>query len=145
MWYVVFLGTKEHLELSLVLQTLPKAQRTQGIEFKTWINFFIWNTFKLISVRKIIQVINSIPWVRCASGNVLYSCIFHALRFWKIQFSPPNSTQTSLEFGNTSILRSVVLERSEQQDSLLDTLHQPRPRIWATGHLTYNKDYPMVG
>ena len=32
-------------------ETLPEAQRTQGIEFKTWINFFIWNTFKLISVR----------------------------------------------------------------------------------------------
>ena len=33
------------------------------------------------------------------------SSIFHALRFWKIQISPPNSTKTSLEFGNTSILR----------------------------------------
>ena len=40
---------------------------------------------------------------------------------------------------------SVVLERSEQQDSLLDTLHQPRPQIWATSHLTCDQDYPMVG
>ena len=30
-------------------------------------------TFKLISVRKMIQVIEAMPWVRCASGNVLKS------------------------------------------------------------------------
>ena len=29
-----------------------------------------WSTFELFTSEKIIQVINSIPWVRCASGNV---------------------------------------------------------------------------
>ena len=52
-------------------QTLPEAQPTQGIESVTWVIFFSQNSFKLISVRKMIQVIDSIPWVRCASGNVL--------------------------------------------------------------------------
>ena len=46
-------------------QTLPEAQRTQSIEFKTWIILFSWNHFKSISVRKIIQVIYLITWVRC--------------------------------------------------------------------------------
>ena len=32
-------------------KTLPEAQGTQGKEFKTWIIFFSWNYFKLISVR----------------------------------------------------------------------------------------------
>ena len=32
--------------------------------------FFSLNYFKSISVRNMIQVIDSIPWVRCASGNV---------------------------------------------------------------------------
>ena len=54
--------------------TLPEAKRTQGIESVTCMIFFRQNNFKLISVRNMIQVINSIPWVRCASGNVLYSC-----------------------------------------------------------------------
>ena len=53
-------------------KTLPEAQQTPGIEIKTWMIFFSWNYFKLISVRKIIQVIGSIPWVRCASGNIFY-------------------------------------------------------------------------
>ena len=29
-------------------------------------------TFKLISVRKIIQIIEAMLWVRCASGNVFW-------------------------------------------------------------------------
>ena len=33
-------------------------------------SFCTLNYFKFISVRNLIQVIDSIPWVRCASGNV---------------------------------------------------------------------------
>ena len=57
-------------KMFLVDKTLPEAQRTQGIESVTWMIFFSQNNFKLISVRNMIQVIDSIPWVRCASGNV---------------------------------------------------------------------------
>jgi hypothetical protein len=36
-----------------------------------WEKVVLWNWyFKLISVRNIIQAKDSIPWVRCASGNV---------------------------------------------------------------------------
>ena len=52
---------------------MPEAQQTQGIGSITWISIFSSNNFKFIPVRKIIQVINSIPWVRCASGNVYYT------------------------------------------------------------------------
>ena len=34
----------------------------------------IQDYFKLLSVRKLIQVRDAIPWVRCASGNV-WNCI----------------------------------------------------------------------
>ena len=37
-----------------------------------WSSYFSQDYIKLISVRKLIQVIHSIPWVRCASGNVFY-------------------------------------------------------------------------
>ena len=57
----------------MTLKTLPEAQRTQGIESITWVIFFSQNSFKLNSVREMIQVIDSIPWVRCASGNV---CVY---------------------------------------------------------------------
>ena len=39
-----------------------------------WSSYFSQDYIKLISVRKPIQVIDSIPWVRCASGNVWYYC-----------------------------------------------------------------------
>ena len=57
-----------------------EAQRTQGIEYVTWMIYFSWNNFKLISVSNMIQVIDSIPWVRCASGNV------YSHRFWSSTF-----------------------------------------------------------
>ena len=41
--------------------------------------FFSQNGFKLILVRNMIQVVDSIPWVRCASGNVFFN--FFQLRF----------------------------------------------------------------
>ena len=37
--------------------TLPEAERTQGIESVTWIIFFSLDDLKLISVRKMMQVI----------------------------------------------------------------------------------------
>ena len=52
------------------LKTLPEAQRTQGIEFITWIIFLTEINLKVFQMKKFIQVLNSIPWVRCASGNV---------------------------------------------------------------------------
>ena len=51
-------------------ETLPEAQRTQGIESITWIMFLTEISLKLFWLKKIIQVTDSIPWVRCASGNV---------------------------------------------------------------------------
>ena len=42
-------------------------------------------TFKLISVRKMIQDIDAMPWVRCASGNVfvfLLACRPHSPTQW---------------------------------------------------------------
>ena len=39
---------------------------------------------KLISVMKMIWVINSIPWVRCASGNVLYIFPERSFQLWWI-------------------------------------------------------------
>ena len=53
-------------------KTLPEAQRTQGIESVTWQISFGSTNFKFISVGEIIQVIDLIPWVRCASGNVFF-------------------------------------------------------------------------
>ena len=52
--------------------------------------FLSQNDFKLISVRNMIQVTDSIPWVRCASGNVLYyivlcigwCSILYCVRHW---------------------------------------------------------------
>ena len=51
-------------------KTLPEAQRTQGIESITWIMFLTEINLKLFWLKKIMQVTDSIPWVRCASGNV---------------------------------------------------------------------------
>ena len=56
---------------------MPEAQRTQGIESITWMIFFSQNNFKLTSVRNMIKVIDSIPWVRCASGNVFSQLYFN--------------------------------------------------------------------
>ena len=53
-----------------IKETLPESQRTQGIESMTWIIFLTKINLKLYQLKKIIQVLNSIPWVRCASGNV---------------------------------------------------------------------------
>ena len=55
-----------------IIKTLPEAQRTQGIESMTCIIFLTEINLKLLQLKKISQVLNSIPWVRCASGNVLY-------------------------------------------------------------------------
>ena len=72
--------------------------------------FVSQNNFKLFSVRNMIQVIDSIPWVRCASGNVfqLFSTFFQ-LFFLQIvynffsAFSSPfffNFSQLFLNFFN---------------------------------------------
>ena len=42
-------------------------------------------TFKLISFRKIIQAIESIPWVRCASGNVFLQTSLSKNKWIKFQ------------------------------------------------------------
>ena len=65
-------------------ETLPRAQRTQGIDSMDWIVFFwlksVWNNF---SWKKYIPVLNSIPWVFCESGNVLeVQFIFTILAEW---------------------------------------------------------------
>ena len=49
-------------------QTLPEAQRTQGIESLTRI--FFQNKFPFLLAVEISQVLDSIPWVCCAFGNV---------------------------------------------------------------------------
>ena len=54
----------------------------------------------MISVRKLIQVIESIPWVRCASGNVLFVCF---MKFWS------NSSNSSAVFQATLFLESSRL------------------------------------
>ena len=51
-------------------KTLPEAQRIQGIKSITWIMFLTEITLKSFWLKEIIQVTDSIPWVRCASGNV---------------------------------------------------------------------------
>ena len=61
-------------------KTLPEAQRTQGIEFMTCIVFFTLINLKLFQLKKIIQVLDSIPWVRCASGNVFLHSPLEAKR-----------------------------------------------------------------
>ena len=61
-------------------KTLPEAQRTQGIESITWIMFLTEISLKLFWLKKITQVTDSIPWVRCASGNVwlfVTFCVSH--------------------------------------------------------------------
>ena len=58
-------------------QTLPEAQWTQGIESITWIMFLTEFNLKSFWLEKIIQVTDSIPWVRCASGNVYVDGLHH--------------------------------------------------------------------
>ena len=43
-------------------ETLPEAQRTQGIESKTLIMFLTEIDLKLFWLKKIIQDTDSIPW-----------------------------------------------------------------------------------
>ena len=50
--------------------------------------FVSQNHFKLISVRNMIQVIDSIPWVRCASGNVFIFCLKLVFNFFFSTFFP---------------------------------------------------------
>ena len=58
-------------QLVAKFQTLPVAQRTQGIEFITWIIFStISDLYTFISAAGITQVLDSIVWGWCASGNV---------------------------------------------------------------------------
>ena len=89
--------------------TLPEEQRTQDIESVTWMIFFGQNNFKLISVRNMIQVIDSIPWIRCASGNVFFqffsSSIF--LYFFSTFFNFFSSTFSDffLNFFSTFFLQ----------------------------------------
>ena len=59
-----------------------------------------WRFLMVIYLSPNIYTVTCVPKL-----NKYITLVFHALRFWKIQISPPNSTQTSLEFGNTSILR----------------------------------------
>ena len=53
----------------------------------TWISFLNEINFKRFQLKKIIQVLNSIPWVRCASGNVfnLFSTFYQV--FYKFLFN----------------------------------------------------------
>ena len=74
-------------------KTLPEAQRSQGIESLTWEIFFSQNYFEFISVRKMIQVIDSTPWARCASGNVspsIFQLIFNFSLFFNFHFISSN-------------------------------------------------------
>ena len=63
---------KKPKKQDLKKKTLPEAQQTQGIESIAWIMFLTEINLKLFWLKKIIQVMDSIPWVRCASGNVSY-------------------------------------------------------------------------
>ena len=55
--------------LSNIDQTLPEAQRTQGngIELN---DLFDYIEFVFNLAEEVTQVLDSIAWVRCASGNV---------------------------------------------------------------------------
>ena len=49
------------------------ARGTKDPGYRVWNFSYLWNLneYKFNSVENIIQVIDSIPWVRCTSGNVL--------------------------------------------------------------------------
>ena len=47
---------------------------------------FHWNQFQTILVERFYQVIDSIPWVRCASGNVC----FNVSKFFKLFLASSN-------------------------------------------------------
>ena len=69
--FYVLIGSRIILNAFLKEETLPEAQRTQGIETITLVMFLTEFNLKSFWLEKIIQVTDSIPWVRCASGNVL--------------------------------------------------------------------------
>ena len=82
-------------------QTLPNIARgTTHPEFWVYnLNYlFDWTRFVFISAAEIIQVIDSILWVRCASGNVF------CLQMW-----PPDGTSCiSCRFGQKLALLELV-------------------------------------
>ena len=84
-------------------QTLSTSHKIYIVSrfFSHFIHTIDTNYMKLISVRKIIQVIDSIPWVRCASGNVWLFGYTQMVKFGYIIFSshmiPPR--QQTLYFG----------------------------------------------
>ena len=54
-------------------KTLPEAQRTQGIEFKTWIIFFIWNNFS--------WKVYSSYWLNTLGPLCLWQCLVLLVTF----------------------------------------------------------------
>ena len=68
-------------------------------------HFSDWNQFELFPIKKIIQVLNSMPWVRCASGNVS-TCSQLFLNFW-LQLFSSIFTCISSNFGHQ--VESLVL------------------------------------
>ena len=69
-------------------KTLPEAQRTQGIKSITWIISPTDINLKLVEPKDICQVTDSIPWVRCAFGNVLYLPWYFLMCFLWVCFFP---------------------------------------------------------
>ena len=96
------------------IKTLPEAQWIQGIESVTLMIFFSQTYFKLISVRKIIQVLDSIPWVRCANGNVSLTFLnfekTNPLHFFEFDFNvqQPDLVQRSCQVASLAIVPLLV-------------------------------------
>ena len=55
---------------NLKLRNMRASHSRFSSQTEQTLSTVILANIKLISVRKLIQVIDSIPWVRCASGNV---------------------------------------------------------------------------
>ena len=58
----------EKVEKTLGKSWKKVAKKLKKVDKK--VHFSDWNKFEIICLKKIIQVTDSIPWVRCASGNV---------------------------------------------------------------------------
>ena len=109
------------------LKTLPEAQRTQGIEFITGIMFLTENNLKVFQMKKFIQVLNSIPWVRCASGNV---------------FIQPPVSRVSISMTWASLISLGPIEPGKSQNErifkkTLIVCHKfdPNPPQWDVPHV----------
>ena len=64
----------------------------------TWIIFLTEINLKLSQMKKIFQVLNSIPWVRCASGNV-WSNYHHWMFFGSLTMAMANNWHQQLYFN----------------------------------------------